>query len=162
MLRDKIIDKLTVTKQEQVVNEEELIAKAVAEREAKQAQKQKEEDDTKAAMLKSITAHRELMVNYSITMHFHEYSKEYRVASQFFLLWVLKVYTALFIYFFQRQQKEQNNLVEQQNSLDILQARKEADRIFFEKQQLKSQKKKEGERMLQGHYINQMVMTTEE
>ena len=65
----------------------------------------------------------------------------------------------LYLIFHQRQEKLKNNLAEQQNSLDMLQARKEADRLFFEKQQLKAQKKKEGERHLQGHYVSQMVMT---
>uniref|UniRef100_A0A3Q2WH69 Cilia and flagella associated protein 210 n=1 Tax=Haplochromis burtoni TaxID=8153 RepID=A0A3Q2WH69_HAPBU len=59
--RDRIINKLTVTQQEQAVSEEQKIAKAVAESEAKQAQQQLEEDEKKAAMLKSISVHRELM-----------------------------------------------------------------------------------------------------
>lgn len=52
-----------VTQQEQAVSEEQKIAKAVAESEAKQAQQQLEEDEKKAAMLKSISVHRELMVS---------------------------------------------------------------------------------------------------
>ncbi|XP_030614221.1 coiled-coil domain-containing protein 173 [Archocentrus centrarchus] len=59
--RDIIRNKLTVTQQQQAVNEEQRIAKAVSEREAKQAQQQVEEEEKKAAMLKSISVHRELM-----------------------------------------------------------------------------------------------------
>lgn len=62
MRRERIMNKLTVTQQEQAVSEEQRIAKAVAERDAKQAQQQWEEAERKAAMLKSIAAHREFMV----------------------------------------------------------------------------------------------------
>ncbi|XP_059418502.1 cilia- and flagella- associated protein 210 [Carassius carassius] len=59
--RETIIQKLAVQKQQQVSNEEEIIAKAVAEREAKQAREQHEKKEKHAAMLNSITAHRESM-----------------------------------------------------------------------------------------------------
>ena len=62
MHREKIMNKLTVTQQEQTVSEEQRIAKAVAEQDAKQAQQRIEEEEKKAAMLKSITAHREFVV----------------------------------------------------------------------------------------------------
>lgn len=57
-----IMDKLTVTQQEQKVSEEQRIALAVAEQEARQAQLQWEEEERKASMLQSIAEHRELMV----------------------------------------------------------------------------------------------------
>lgn len=57
------MQKLAVQKQEDISNEEEIIAKAVAEREAKQARVQREEEERRAAMLDSIAAHRESKVN---------------------------------------------------------------------------------------------------
>ncbi|XP_041663571.1 coiled-coil domain-containing protein 173 [Cheilinus undulatus] len=60
--REKIMDKLTVRQQEQTVSEEQRIAKAVAEQEAKRAQQQREEYETKATMLRSMAEHRELMI----------------------------------------------------------------------------------------------------
>ncbi|XP_018540275.1 cilia- and flagella- associated protein 210 isoform X1 [Lates calcarifer] len=61
MQRERIMSKLTDTQREQTVSEEQRIAKAVAERDAKQAQQQREEEEKKAAVLKAITAHREFM-----------------------------------------------------------------------------------------------------
>lgn len=61
--RETIIQKLAVQKQQEISNEEEIIAKAVAEREARQAREQREKEEQHAAMLKSIAAHRESMVN---------------------------------------------------------------------------------------------------
>ncbi|XP_073329634.1 cilia- and flagella- associated protein 210 [Pagrus major] len=107
--RERIMNKLTVTQQQQTVNEDQRIAKAVAERDAKQAQQQWEEEEKKAAMLKSITAHREMM----------------------------------------RQEKEQRDKEGKQNNQDSLQAKREADRIFSEKQQLKTQQIKDDLRKLQ-------------
>uniref|UniRef100_A0A3B4WLV1 Cilia and flagella associated protein 210 n=1 Tax=Seriola lalandi dorsalis TaxID=1841481 RepID=A0A3B4WLV1_SERLL len=95
MQREKIMNKLTVAQQDQSVSEEQRIAKAVAERDAKQAQRHREEEEKRTAMLKSITAHREFM---------------------------------------------QRDKVAQQTTRDMLQAKKEADRIFSEKQQLKAAK----------------------
>jgi len=60
------LSKLTATQQEQTASEEQRIAKAVAERDAKQAQLQLEEEERKAAMSKSIAAHRDFMV----TVHY--------------------------------------------------------------------------------------------
>ncbi|KAM4609460.1 cilia- and flagella- associated protein 210 [Polymixia lowei] len=117
ILRDRITDKLITIQQEQTFNEEELIAKAVAEREAKQAQHQMEEDEKKAATLKSIAAHRESM----------------------------------------RQEQVQRDMREHQKSLEMLQAKKEGDKIFFEKQHLKTQKMKEDRIILQDLYVNQMA-----
>lgn len=53
---------MTVTQQEQSVSEEQRIAKAVAEQEAKQAQQWWEEEERRATMLRSIREHRELTV----------------------------------------------------------------------------------------------------
>lgn len=63
--RERIIDKLTVKQREQTVSEEQRIGKAVRERDAKEAQQQREEQEKRAAMLKSIAAHRELTVTYT-------------------------------------------------------------------------------------------------
>ncbi|KAI4873058.1 hypothetical protein NFI96_025480 [Prochilodus magdalenae] len=59
--REAITERLAVQHQEQTTNEEEMIAKAVAEAEAKQARHQREKDEKKAAMHNSIAAHREAM-----------------------------------------------------------------------------------------------------
>lgn len=60
--REMILNKLTVTQQEQTATEEQRIAKAVAEQDAKRTQLRQEERKKKSEMLKSIAAHRELMV----------------------------------------------------------------------------------------------------
>ncbi|XP_022596635.1 coiled-coil domain-containing protein 173 [Seriola dumerili] len=117
MHREKIMNKLTVAQQDQTVSEELRIAKAVAERDAKQAQQHREEEEKRTAMLKSITAHREFM----------------------------------------RQEKEQRDKEAQQTTRDMLQAKKEADRIFSEKQQLKAQRIREDERKLQDFNATQMA-----
>lgn len=58
------MDKLTVTQQEHThrSSEEQRIARAVAEHNAKQAQQQWEEEEKRVTMLKSMAAHRELRV----------------------------------------------------------------------------------------------------
>uniref|UniRef100_A0A1A7XT97 Coiled-coil domain containing 173 n=2 Tax=Iconisemion striatum TaxID=60296 RepID=A0A1A7XT97_9TELE len=58
---ERVLEKLTVRQQDQTAKEEEKIAKAVAEWDAKQAQLEKEKERKKSEMLKSIVAHRELM-----------------------------------------------------------------------------------------------------
>lgn len=63
------MNKLTVKQREETVSEEHRIAKAVAERDAKQALQQLEEDEKRAAMLKSIAAHREFMVTHIQICH---------------------------------------------------------------------------------------------
>lgn len=115
--RERIINRLTVTQQEQAVSEEQKIAKAVAEREAKQAQQQLEEDEKKAEMLKSISVHRELM----------------------------------------RQEKEEKDKIERKKAQEALQGKKEADRIFTEKQQRKVKKIREEEREVQDFNAVQMA-----
>lgn len=66
--REAIIEKLAALKQEQTDNEDERIAKAVAEREARQIREQREKEEKHKAMLNSITAHREITVNTFIQM----------------------------------------------------------------------------------------------
>lgn len=61
-----IKDKLTVTQREQEGNEEQRIAVAVAQRDAREAQLQWEEEERKAALLQSIAKHRELTVTESV------------------------------------------------------------------------------------------------
>ncbi|XP_054643643.1 cilia- and flagella- associated protein 210 [Dunckerocampus dactyliophorus] len=60
--REKIMDKLAMAQQEQTEQQEQRLAKAVAEQDAKRMQQQWEEEERRAAMMKSITAHREHMV----------------------------------------------------------------------------------------------------
>ncbi|XP_054471948.1 cilia- and flagella- associated protein 210 [Anoplopoma fimbria] len=117
MHREKIMNKLAITQKDQTEREQQMIAKAVAEQEAKQAQRRWEEEEKKAAMLESIAAHRELT----------------------------------------RQEKEKRDKSAQQNTRDTLQAKKEADRIFSEKQQLKAQRMKEDGRILQDFNTTQMA-----
>lgn len=61
-MRRESIANLTATQQEETVGEEQRIAKAVAEQDAKQVQQQWEEEEKRAAMMKAIAAHREFMV----------------------------------------------------------------------------------------------------
>ncbi|XP_047457343.1 protein CFAP210 [Mugil cephalus] len=117
MRRDRIMNKLSASQREQTVSEAQRIARAVAERDAKQAQQQREEEEKKAAMIKSIAAHREFM----------------------------------------RREKEQRERMAKQNTRDTLEAKKEADRIFTEKQQLKAQKLREHERKLKEFNAAQMA-----
>ncbi|XP_042369746.1 coiled-coil domain-containing protein 173-like [Plectropomus leopardus] len=117
MSRERIVNELSATQKEQADDEEKRIAKAVAEQDAKQARQQREEEEKKAAVLESITAHRELM----------------------------------------RKEKEQRDKTARQSARDALQAKKEADRIFSEKQQLKAQKFKEEGKKLQDFYATQMA-----
>ncbi|KAI9530154.1 hypothetical protein NQZ68_004171 [Dissostichus eleginoides] len=100
MRREWTMNKLTVTQQEKTDDEEQRIAKAVVEQDEKLAQRKREEDEKKAAMLESITAHREFM----------------------------------------RENKEQKDKTTKQSMMGTLQAMKEADRIFEEKQKMKAQK----------------------
>ncbi|CAJ1079355.1 coiled-coil domain-containing protein 173 [Xyrichtys novacula] len=115
--RERIMDKLTVRKQEQTTDEEERIAKAVAEQEAKQARQQQEENEKRTKMLESIAAHRELTI----------------------------------------KEKEQRDKMDEQITRERLEAKKEADRIFSEKQQLKAQKIREDERKLKDFIAAQMA-----
>ncbi len=61
--RETIIQKLAVQKQQQISNEEEIITKAVAEHEAKQARERRKKEEKHAAVMNSIAAHRESVVN---------------------------------------------------------------------------------------------------
>lgn len=56
------MDKLTVTQREQEVSEEQRVALAVAQRDAREAQLQWEEEERTAALLQSIAEHRQLTV----------------------------------------------------------------------------------------------------
>ncbi|XP_052422203.1 cilia- and flagella- associated protein 210-like [Carassius gibelio] len=115
--RETIIQKLAVQKQKQISNEEEIIAKAVAEREAKQAREQREKEEKHAAVLNSIAAHRQ--------------SK--------------------------RKEQEQKAEEERQKALEMLNAKKEADKIFMKKQELQAQKAREEGKTLQDIYIQEMA-----
>ncbi|KAK5860975.1 hypothetical protein PBY51_022408 [Eleginops maclovinus] len=117
MRREWIMTKLTVTQQEQTANEEQRVAKAVAERDEKLAQQKRKEEEKKAAMLESIAAHREFMQN----------------------------------------KKEQEDKTTKQDMLDRLQAKKEADRIFTEKQQMEAQKIKADGRNIHEFNATQMA-----
>lgn len=61
------------------------------------------------------------------------------------------------VVFYQRKEKEQRDKSTKQDTRDTLEAKKEADRIFSEKQQLKAQRMREDERKLQDFRVAQTV-----
>lgn len=71
VVKDRIREKLSAQQQEHTINEELLISKAVAEQEAKRVQQQREEDEGRAAMLDSITTHREAIVKHAALENIH-------------------------------------------------------------------------------------------
>ncbi|XP_046902895.1 coiled-coil domain-containing protein 173 [Hypomesus transpacificus] len=115
--KDRITEDLAKQYKEQEANEEEIIAKAVAEQESKLETQQKEKAEKKALVLDSIASHREAM----------------------------------------RKDHELRARESHQEGLDMLYAKREADRIFLEKQHLKAQKTKEDGKVLQSHHIHQMA-----
>ncbi|KAK5920782.1 hypothetical protein CgunFtcFv8_024551 [Champsocephalus gunnari] len=117
MRREWTMNKLAVTQQEKTDDEDQRIAKAVAEQDEKLAQRKREEDEKKAAMLESITAHREFM----------------------------------------QENKEQKDKTTKQSMMGTLQAMKEADRIFEEKQKMKAQKIRADERNAQEFNATEMA-----
>ncbi|XP_028291836.1 coiled-coil domain-containing protein 173 [Gouania willdenowi] len=117
MQRDTIVNKLTATRQEQAMDEEQRIEKAVTKQDTKHILIQLQEEEKKNTMLKSIAVHRETM----------------------------------------KQEKEQRDKMSKQRTEDELQAKKEADRIFTEKQALKASKIKQEERKLQDFNAAQMA-----
>ncbi|XP_014851591.1 PREDICTED: coiled-coil domain-containing protein 173 isoform X2 [Poecilia mexicana] len=115
--RERILNKLTATQQEQATNEEQRIAKALAEWDARQAQLQLEEERKKSEMLKSIAAHRELL----------------------------------------KKEKEHLDKTAEQETRDALEAKREADKIYAKKQQLKAEKMREEQRKLHDFNVAQMA-----
>uniref|UniRef100_A0A3B4B8C3 Trichohyalin-plectin-homology domain-containing protein n=1 Tax=Periophthalmus magnuspinnatus TaxID=409849 RepID=A0A3B4B8C3_9GOBI len=113
--RERILEKIVATQQEQAENEELKIAQAVAEREAREAKLKLEEEEKKAAMMKSMAVHRE------------------------------------------REEKERMKEEIQLKNKEMLQSKKEADKIYEEKQQLKAQKRKEELQKLQEFNRTQMA-----
>lgn len=66
-------------------------------------------------------------------------------------------FTTFFSTLYQRQEQERKTEEEKQKALETLNAKKEADKIFMEKQELKAQKAKEEGKALQDIYIQEMV-----
>lgn len=60
------MEKLAFTQREQEVSEEQRVAAAVAQRDAREAQLQWEEEERRAALLQSIAEHRDLTVSQSV------------------------------------------------------------------------------------------------
>lgn len=58
----------------------------------------------------------------------------------------------------QIQEKERRDKMEKQKARDELEAKREAEKIFSEKQQLKDQQSREERRKLQAFNVTQMVM----
>lgn len=76
------MEKLALTQQGQEVSEEQKVAAAVAQRDAREAQLQWEEEERRAALLQSIAEHRELTVTQSFgdgapeaELHIHQRMK---------------------------------------------------------------------------------------
>ncbi|XP_014900683.1 coiled-coil domain-containing protein 173 isoform X2 [Poecilia latipinna] len=113
--RERILNKLTATQQEQATNEEQRIAKALAEWDARQAQLQLEEERKKSEMLKSTAAHRKLL----------------------------------------KKEKEHLDKTAEQETRDALEAKREADKIYAKKQQLKAEKMREQQRKLHDFNVAQ-------
>lgn len=87
--RQALVEKLAAFNEEQTINEEEVISKAAAEAEARLDKQQREKDEKKAAMLKSIAEHRESVVNFIFgNMANYQQSK----IKQYFTFNVLMVY----------------------------------------------------------------------
>lgn len=138
---------LTVKQQEQSVSEEQRIAKAVAEQDAKQAQQWWEEEERRATMLRSIRAHREL------TVPLQRHSGYTGVVNT----GTAMMQNLLFYFLNQRQEKEQRQRAAKQAAQDELEAKREADRIFKEKQRSKARQTKEDRIRLQDFNDTQMV-----
>lgn len=60
------MEKLAVTQREQEVSEEQRVAAAVAQQDAREAQLRWEEEERRATLLQSIAEHREVTVNGSV------------------------------------------------------------------------------------------------
>lgn len=60
------MEKLAVTQREQEVSEERRAAAALAQRDAREAQLQWEQEERRAALLQSIAEHREVTVSQSV------------------------------------------------------------------------------------------------
>ncbi|XP_015214435.1 cilia- and flagella- associated protein 210 [Lepisosteus oculatus] len=115
--KERMVELLAAQLQQKESSEDEVIARAVAEREAKLEKELKEKEEKKKAELGSIAAHRQAM----------------------------------------RQQKEDQKKEEKLKALEMLYAKKEADKIFLEKQWGKTQKIKDENKKLQSLYIQQMA-----
>ncbi|XP_019945440.2 cilia- and flagella- associated protein 210 isoform X2 [Paralichthys olivaceus] len=118
--REDLMKKLTDQQQEQTVNEDQRIAKAVAEQDARHELQRREEEEKKTAVLKSLAEHRQLM----------------------------------------RQEKEQRDREEQQRARDMLEAKKEAERLFCEKQKAKALRIREDLRKMQDYNSTQTAAKT--
>lgn len=134
---------MTVTQQEQSVSEEQRIAKAVAEQEATRAQQWWEGEGRRAMMLRSIRAHRELTV--PMQRHAMMVNTPVDKIEKFCLFQK------------QRQEKEQRQRAAMQTAKDELEAKREADRIFKEKQRSKALQIREDRINLQDFNATQTV-----
>lgn len=61
-VRDETIARLAAHQEKQKINEEDLIAKAIEEKDAREARELREKEEKRQAMLQSISAHREATV----------------------------------------------------------------------------------------------------
>lgn len=131
--RESIMKDLTVAQQEESASQEQRIAKAVEEQDAKQAQQWWEEAERRTAMLRSIREHRELTV--PLLCHWCCNSENSTSDAKHMLN--------------QIQEKEQRERAAKQQAEDELEAKREADRMFAEKQRSKAQQNKQDRRKLQ-------------
>lgn len=63
----------------------------------------------------------------------------------------------MFLTLYQRKKQERKAEDEKQKALEMLNAKKEADKIFIKKQELQAQKAREEGKTLQDVYIQEMV-----
>ena len=63
---------------------------------------------------------------------------------------------------YQKREKEQKDKITEQDTRDALRSKREADRIFSEKQHLKARKIREDERKLRDYNTAQLVIIREE
>ncbi|XP_063070604.1 cilia- and flagella- associated protein 210 [Engraulis encrasicolus] len=116
-LRDETIARLAAHQEEVKVNEEELIARAIEEKEAREARLLKDKEEKKKAMLQTIAAHRDAA----------------------------------------RREQAERSVLEHHRAVELLRAKKEADRVFLEKQHLKAQRMREDSQALQQTYAEQLA-----
>ena len=71
--KDETIARLAAHQQKEQDNDEELIIKAIEEKDSREARQQREKEEKREAMLQSIAAHRETTVN---CFQFHKFEKK--------------------------------------------------------------------------------------
>lgn len=116
--RDRIIELLAKQMQEKQCNEDEIIARAVAEQEAKEERKLKEKEEKRIAELKSISTHRETVIKQK-----EEKEKEERLQA----VELLHAKQEAAKVFFAKQWEKQQNMREKNKKIQDLHVRQMAE-----------------------------------